>query len=338
VALPVLLLSGTGILAFLLLSPLRSRPEEKWARWFTTNFPRALAPLAVLLLISVNIRTREYGITEPRYLGIVAAVWIFAWALVFILRRNAGIRWIPSSLAVIAMSCAFGPWSAGDVSKTSQLKRLKQILQANSLWKDEHAMRSNTEVGLSSKDSTDLDATISYLVGRHGGASIRNIFESVLTIPDWSKLDTWDAAREIGKSLGLKTYASFLYAPNYEHLQLETIKRREASVGVAGFRQAWRTQVYTGGSVRFGDITIFLKDGALLFSMPQEEKPKDIPVRQVLDHSSVGPGEKELSTESLTLDLPQAQPIFRLIFDRIIFRRDVANVRITGAEFYILEK
>src|SRR5437867_4475827 len=75
VALPVLLLSGIGILAFLLLSSLRSRPEEKWARWFTTNFPRALAPLSVLLLISVLIRAREYGITEARYIGIVAALW-----------------------------------------------------------------------------------------------------------------------------------------------------------------------------------------------------------------------------------------------------------------------
>ena len=103
VALPVLLLSGIGILAFLLLSPLRSRPDEKWARWFTTNFPRALAPLAVLLLISVQIRAREYGITEARCMGIVATLWIFAWTMVFILRRNAGIRWIPSSLAIIAV-------------------------------------------------------------------------------------------------------------------------------------------------------------------------------------------------------------------------------------------
>ena len=39
VALPVLLLSGIGIFAFLLLSPLRTRPEENWGIWFTRNFP-----------------------------------------------------------------------------------------------------------------------------------------------------------------------------------------------------------------------------------------------------------------------------------------------------------
>ena len=199
-------------------------------------------------------------------------------------------------------------------------------------------MRSNTTVGLSSKDSTDLDGTIGYLVGRHGGDSIRKIFESVLTIPDWSKLDTWDAAREIGISLGLKTYASFLYAPNHENLRLETVKRREASIVVAGFRQAWRTAISASDSVRCGDITISLKDGALAFSTAQEQKPQEIPLPQVLKQETAAQQERELPTETLTVDLPQGQPTFRLIFDRITFRRHAADTRITGADFYLLEK
>ncbi len=337
VALPVLLLSGIGILAFLLLSPLRSRSEEKWARWFTTNFPRALAPLSLLLLISVHIRIREYGITESRYIGIVAALWIFAWAIVFVVRRNAGIRWIPSSLAVIAMFCAFGPWSAGDISRMSQVKRLKVMLQAYGVWKDDHAIRPGEIVKLSSKESSDFEDEINYLVRTHGGQSIRKIFEPVTRIADWSRVDSWDIAREVGSALRL-THNGYLYTPSEKNLALETIKRREISIGVTGFRQAWRTGVDAGRSVRCGDITIFIMDGTLLFSTPQDEKPKEIPLRTVLNQVSVGLSEKELPSENLTFDLPQARPIFRLILDRITFRRDAANVRITGADFYVLEK
>lgn len=337
VALPVLLLSGIGIFTFLLLYPLRVREGEKWAQWFTTNFPRVLAPLTLLLLLSLRVRISEYGVTESRYLGVALGFWVLVWALAFVLRKQAGIRWVPSSLAVICVLAAFGPWSAGAISKTSQIKHLKHVLHAYGLWKDKRASRPLATVNLSSKEASDFEDTINYLVRRHGGESIRKIFEPVLAGADWSKLNPWDAANEIGRSLHL-THDRFPYVPSQQNLQLETVKRREASIGVAGFRQACRTQVYTGGSVRCGDITIFLKDGALLFSMPQEEKPKDIPLRQILNQSSVGPDEKELSTESLTLDLPQAQPIFRLIFDRVTFRHDIADVRITSAEFYILEK
>jgi len=337
VALPVLLLSGIGILAFLLLSPLRTRPEEKWAHWFATNFPRALAPLAVLLLLSLHVRAREYGITEARYIGIVAALWIFAWAILFTVRRNAGIRWIPTSLAIIAMLCAFGPWSAGDISKMSQLKQLKHMLQAHGMWKDDHAARPDGTANFSSKESSDFENKISYLVRMHGGQSIRKIFEPIMATVDWSKLNPWDATTQSARAVRL-TPSGSLYLPSEENSHLEIVKRSEASIGVTDFREACRTQVYPGGSVRCGDITISLEGGALRFSTAHDEKPKDIPMRKILNHSNIGSSEKELSTESLTLDLPEAQPMFRLIFDRITFRRDAADIRITGADFYLLEK
>ena len=129
-----------------------------------------------------------------------------------------------------------------------------------------------------------------------------------------------------------------LYAPTHEDLQLETVKRREASIGVAGFRQAWRTGVSAGDSVRCGDVTISLKDGALAFSTKQEQKPQEVPLAKVLNQKSAAQRERELPTETLTVDLPQGQPTFRLIFDRITFRRDAGDTRITGADFYLLEK
>lgn len=78
VALPVLILSGVGIFAALLLHPLRRDASEKWAVWFGRVFPPALGPLAALLLLSVRVRISDYGVTEERYAGVVASLWIVA--------------------------------------------------------------------------------------------------------------------------------------------------------------------------------------------------------------------------------------------------------------------
>ena len=227
VALPVLLLSGIGIFAFLLLSPLRTRSEEKWAVWFTRNFPHALAPLSILLLLSVHLRVREYGVTEQRYLGIVAAVWILAWTLVFILRRNAGIRWVPFSLAVICLFAAFGPWSAGAVSKASQLGRVRRVLQQHGLWADNHAQAADRIIRLPDKQATDLRSTLSYLIETHGGNSIKNMFERAVPNRDWAKLNKWSSASEIVDALKI----------NYAKTGFRSVHRkRNAAVNIEGFR------------------------------------------------------------------------------------------------------
>src|SRR5207244_13621223 len=146
---------------------------------------------------------REYGITEARYTGIVAALWILAWAILFILRRNTGIRWIPSSLAIIAVLCAFGPWSAGEISKMSQVRRLKHMLQAHGMWKDDHAQAPSETVELSKAEETNLRSTLNYIIATHGGPTIKRIFEPSVLYRDWQKLIAWEAAGDIVAALNI---------------------------------------------------------------------------------------------------------------------------------------
>jgi hypothetical protein len=345
VALPVLLLSGIGILAALLLYPLRNRADEKWAAWFTRTFPRALVPLSVLLLLSLQVRIGEYGVTEERYIGAVLGTWILVWALVFVVTRDAGIRWMPTSLAIICFLAAYGPWSAGAISKTSQLRRLTRILQAHGLWKDGHAAQANTTADLSSKDETNLETTINYLVRTHGGASIRKMFEPVVTAPDWSDLNAWHVAREIVDSLKSKNHVGPPHALSKKSFVSTEVKfeltdvRRKLStpVSVSGFREAWRSNVYAGGSIRCGDVTIAIEEGAMVFSTAQEQKRQNIDLEKMVSQSPAGQHE-ELPNETLTVDLVHGDRNFRVILDRITFRRDAGRIRITGAEFYLLEK
>jgi len=334
VALPVLLLSGIGILAFLLLSPLRTRPEEKWARWFTTNFPRALAPLSVLLLISLLIRAREYGITEARYIGIVAALWIFAWAIVFILRRHASIRWIPSSLAIIAVLCAFGPWSAGEISQMSQVKRLKHMLQAHGMWKDDHAQAPGETVELSKAEETNLRSTLNYIIGTHGGPTIKRIFEPSVLYRDWEKLIAWEAAGDIITALNI--------AAQEESPRLILVRRKPDSfLDVQNFRRFWRVNLYasnpTWNPKRSEGVAIGIEQGALKLTTDSDNAREEISLQRIFDRIQSSRGQ-QLPNEDLTIDFQNGTRTFRIVFESLTVRRETNGLSLNSTELYLLQK
>jgi hypothetical protein len=332
VALPVLLLSGIGIFAFLLLSPLRTRPEEKWAVWFTKNFPRALAPLSILLLLSVHLRVREYGVTEQRYLGIVAAGWTLAWALVFIMRQNAGIRWVPLSLALICLFAAFGPWSAGAVSRESQLGRVRRVLQQHGLWTDNHAKAADRAIDLPDKESTDLQSSLSYLIETHGGNTIKSMFERAVPNRDWAKLSRWSSASEIIDALKIHKTGTGFHS---------VYRKSNAVVNIEGFRHLCRIENYgrsdwQSSTFRCDGVGIGLEDGILKIVVDDDKIPQPIPLDNLFN--GFLDSDSEVSDEKLTVDYQHGERVFRLIFNTLLFSKKPEGSRITSCSLYLLEK
>jgi Domain of unknown function (DUF4153) len=332
VALPVLLLSVIGIFAFLLLFPLRTRLEEKWAVWFTRNFPRALAPLSILLLLSVHLRVREYGVTEQRYLGIVAAVWILAWTLVFVLSRNSGIRWIPFSLALICLFAAFGPWSAGAVSRASQLGRVRQALQLHGLWTDNHAKVADRAIELPDKEATDLRSTLSYLIETHGGNSIKKMFEPAVPGRNWTKLNSWSSASEIIDALKIHNAGSGFRSVSRKH---------NAAVNIEGFRHLCQIENYGRrdwqlDTLRCNGVAIGLEDGVLKIVSGDDKIPQPIPLDNLFN--GLLDSDTELPDEKLTVDYQQGARVFRLIFNSLSFSRKTEGPQISSYSIYLLEK
>ena len=129
----VLGLSAAGILTYLLVYPVRERAESRIVQAFTRWFFPLLLPLAVLLFVSVWRRIAEYGVTERRYLGVVAAAWLAAACVYFIAGKAKNIKAVPASIAVLAFLSSFGPWGASDVSARSQTDRLERILEKNGI-------------------------------------------------------------------------------------------------------------------------------------------------------------------------------------------------------------
>ena len=104
--------SVLGVLALLLVHPIRNREGNKWIHIFSKWFYGALYPLVILLFVAIGTRIGEYGITENRYFIIVLALWLAGISTYFLFTKVANIKYIPLSLCLIALLCSFGPWGA----------------------------------------------------------------------------------------------------------------------------------------------------------------------------------------------------------------------------------
>ena len=128
--------SVLGVLALLLVHPIRNREGNKWIHIFSKWFYGALYPLVILLFVAIGTRIGEYGITENRYFIIVLALWLAGISTYFLFTKVANIKYIPLSLCLIALLCSFGPWGAFSVAEKSQMHVLEKVLTENKILVD----------------------------------------------------------------------------------------------------------------------------------------------------------------------------------------------------------
>lgn len=130
-----MVLSYAGVMAAtaLLSYPTREAGGGLVAR-FWRWWPLLLVVPAVMLFIAVGVRIRQYGLTEQRYLVLLAGVWIVL--LVALQGWRAGHRRltaITGSLIVLLIAASFGPWGAAALSNRSQLRHFVERLEATGL-------------------------------------------------------------------------------------------------------------------------------------------------------------------------------------------------------------
>lgn len=130
----ILAYSSVGILALLLVHPLKNNTEKTWVRAFGKLFYYTLFPLLILLFVAIFTRILAYSFTEPRYYVLLLAIWLSIVVFYFVFIKNATIKFIPISLFVFGLFALVFPYfNAISVAKRSQKKSLEQILMDNKL-------------------------------------------------------------------------------------------------------------------------------------------------------------------------------------------------------------
>lgn len=130
----VLAYSMVGILALLLVHPLKQENAKSWVRIFSKVFYYTIIPLIVLLFTAIFTRILEYGYTEPRYFVLLLALWLLSIVIYYIFNRKATIKFIPVSLFLFGVFALIFPYlNAFSVAKRSQKTELMNILNQHQL-------------------------------------------------------------------------------------------------------------------------------------------------------------------------------------------------------------
>ena len=130
----VLAYSIVGILALLLVYPLKEEKAKSWVKVFSKLFYYTIIPLIVLLFTAIFTRILEYGYTEPRYFVLLLALWLLSVVVYFIWNKKASIKFIPISLFTFGVfSLIFPYFNAFSVAKRSQKNELVALLENNKL-------------------------------------------------------------------------------------------------------------------------------------------------------------------------------------------------------------
>ena len=175
-----------GVLALLLLHPVRDREDSAWVNGYGRWFFLALIPSLGILLVAVGQRIGQYGVTEPRYFLLVLALWLVGLGVYYVVSGSRSIRPIPVSLGLVAGLTWFGPWGAYSMSRRSQEGRLDALLVANAMG--ELGAATAADVPPTPEDVREINAVIRYLHQSHGTPALA----SALGISEDS-VTTWAA-------------------------------------------------------------------------------------------------------------------------------------------------
>jgi len=130
----ILAYSIVGILALLLVYPLKEENAKSWVKIFSKAFYFTIVPLIILLFVAIFTRILEYGYTEPRYFVFLLALWLLSIVIYFIFNKKSTIKFIPVSLFLFGLFALIFPYlNAFSVAKRSQKTELLKVLDSHKL-------------------------------------------------------------------------------------------------------------------------------------------------------------------------------------------------------------
>lgn len=133
----ILAYSVVGILANLLVHPLKNETQKSWVKLFSRIFYYTLLPLLVLLFTAIFTRILEYGYTEARYYVLLLAIWITVITVYFLTSNKGYIRIIPQSMFLFGLFGLIFPFlNSFAVAERSQKRELNKLLVEKKILHD----------------------------------------------------------------------------------------------------------------------------------------------------------------------------------------------------------
>ncbi|CAA6822107.1 MAG: Unknown protein, partial [uncultured Sulfurovum sp.] len=133
--------SFVAIISFLFLSPyLKKSSLTQRLIWF------AIFLQTIVLGMALWIRVEEYGISYNRYLLGLFGLWLALMSLYFMLFEKAKQKWLFIFASLFIFVSQFGPYSATNITKQSQVDRLVKLIETAHPRSEELDMKRKYEI------------------------------------------------------------------------------------------------------------------------------------------------------------------------------------------------
>ena len=209
------------VILFMMVYPYIDKASQSTSGWnrmavrfITDRMPLLMLPLLLLMSIGIARRISDYGITILRVYLVAFNLWCYAVCIILIIKRRAGIMWIPVSLVLTFAVLTLLPVNVSTCVRKNLTNKVNAILQDNG-WNG--AAMSDDEYGkflskLDSSVSHQLDSRIDYLKSQFSRQSVNEIIDTgVLTgrIPEHVFEDGKDGNVEIHRYRSILGETSF---------------------------------------------------------------------------------------------------------------------------------
>lgn len=187
--------------------------DSKWnrtaVRLITDRMPLLMLPLLLLMSIGIARRISDYGITILRIYLVAFNLWCYVVCIILIIRRNAGIMWIPLSLVLTFAVLTLLPVNVSGYVKKNLTAQVTAAMQENG-WNG--ASMSDNEYSqflkrLDPKVAARIDSRIDYLKRQFSRESVQDLIGTdVFT----GRPFTDDIENDIDQIIDIERYRSIL--------------------------------------------------------------------------------------------------------------------------------
>lgn len=312
----ILTFSVFGILALLLVYPLRNDEKHVWIKTYSKVYFIAILPLIALLFVSIIKRINDYGFTEWRYIGIVLGIWLLLLSFYFIFFKSRNIFYIPFSLLVIGLLGTIGYWNMFKISKYSQAKRFKAILAKNDIIKNNLIDCNAPKKQLDNTEIQSLESILEYMDDNKNIPVLYSYFDKSCIPLD----STSDALKEL-------IPIDWQYAEaKYENNSIEFVSQSLAfePIDIVGFKTYYNLySLYESNDRKISKESVFFnlidnkismyKNGELQFGYDISNYATKLAIKYAgQSNYEISPDEKMVINITNTLNKSYRLTIFRL--------------------------
>ncbi len=247
---------SSGIVTYLIAWPMRDEGSFQVRTFFKIFFPAMLIPIG-FLAYAIWVRIDDYGLTEQRYLVVMAVLW-FALLAISNSFARAPIKVLPMTLVPLLLFVSVGPWSYYTLPTQSQYNRLVMLLEDNGLLVDGEIVKaeSPTDVPLSAK--RDITGALDYLRRNHRKDVLVDLFTK----------DGRNAYKELGFERINRGSFNRVENGEFEEKFFTSIKKRSSYVDVSGydgFFSSARAQFYQNQPDRLSEHKDWVLNNSISF-------------------------------------------------------------------------